>query len=58
MFNGMDSAPIHREVNKILFLNPFVYQDNLFIDYNDLIMQHFKLVKQMRRIFKMCRTCT
>lgn len=57
MFNGMDSAPIHREVNKILFLNPFVYQDNLFIDYNDLIMQHFKLVKQMRRIFKMCRTC-
>lgn len=57
MFNGMDSAPIHWEVNKILFLNPFVYQDNLFIDY-DLIMQHFKLVKQMRRIFKMCRTCT
>lgn len=47
----MDSAPIHREVNKILFLNPFVYQDNLFIGYNDLIMQHFKLVKQMRRIF-------
>lgn len=57
MFNGMDSAPIHWEVNKILFLNPFVYQDNLFIEYNDLIMQHFKLVKQMRRIFKMCRTC-
>lgn len=38
MFNGIDSAPIHWEVNKILFLNPFVYQDNLFIDY-DLIMQ-------------------
>lgn len=54
----MDSAPIHREVNKILFLNPFVYQDNQFIDYNDLIMQHFKMMKQMRRIFKMCRTCT